>query len=350
MTCWGRWSRSSLRDIRRSDDRRSRLRSRFGRCCCRVLFDPLGVDIDGLTGLRLYASLILRHWRRRCGERPAEEAVGRGASGPRGVESGSPTTASLVRPGRRRPSKCCRRRSSSRLRISSRPASTVLCTTCWLQSSRTWIIIRNAASAERRTWPCRDCKVRLPGGERQGLCPATTPNEVWDMDFVNDALRSGCRIKCLEMPMALPTRLWTSQSIAASVGLRGSVAGSGGRRASCAVLRRCAPMTSARRTAGSSSPGHSAQHRTPVDQAGQADAERLHRESFNSKFRDECLNEHWFTRGRSPPNWRRKYKRGLAPQLLWANPAARFASKYPAHATADAGTFNLVFSNYWYRR
>ena len=31
-----------------------------------------------------------------------------------------------------------------------------------------------------------------------------------------------------------------------------------------------------------------------VDRAGQADAERVI-ESFNGRFRDECLNEHWFT-------------------------------------------------------
>lgn len=57
-------------------------------------------------------------------------------------------------------------------------------------------------------------------------------------------------------------------------------------------------------------------------------------ESFNGKFRDECLNEHWFTtlaHARAVVSaWRRDYNEARPHSALNYQSPAEFAAKHPA--------------------
>ena len=70
-------------------------------------------------------------------------------------------------------------------------------------------------------------------------------------------------------------------------------------------------------------------------------------ESFNGKFRDECLNENWFeslTQAREViAIWRQDYNEVRPHGTIGRIPPAEFAAKYrkPNPSTTDAGSVNL---------
>ncbi|SOT44279.1 conserved hypothetical protein [Burkholderia cenocepacia] len=69
-------------------------------------------------------------------------------------------------------------------------------------------------------------------------------------------------------------------------------------------------------------------------------------ESFNGKFRDECLNDHWFTNLAHTPvliaTWRRDYNEERPHSALNYLSPAEFAAKHRATADAPAAFQELV--------
>ena len=122
--------------------------------------------------------------------------------------------------------------------------------------------------------------------ERERLSLPSASNQVWSMDFVFDALSTGRRIKCLTV-----VDDFTKESVGSTVSAAFASHGRWTRwRGFAATRKRSAP------TRGPSSP---ARHSTngPISatliQPGKP-TQNAFIESFNGKFRDKCLNEHWF--------------------------------------------------------
>ena len=67
-------------------------------------------------------------------------------------------------------------------------------------------------------------------------------------------------------------------------------------------------------------------------------------ESINGKFRDECLNEHWFTslaQAREViSGWRRDYNEVRPHSSCGRIPPSHFATNYRTQQTNNAVTFN----------
>ncbi|MFH6906725.1 IS3 family transposase [Vibrio fluvialis] len=129
--------------------------------------------------------------------------------------------------------------------------------------------------------------------EREPLLLPSVPNHTWSMDFVMDALSNGRRIKCLtivddytkeclDIPVATGISgdevVITLESIAAFRGYPASIRTDQGPEFTGKALDQWAY-----------------QHGVilKVIQAGKP-TQNAYIESFNGKFRDECLNEHWF--------------------------------------------------------
>jgi putative transposase len=135
---------------------------------------------------------------------------------------------------------------------------------------------------------------RILHGERTPLQSARQPNESWSMDFVADALANGRRIRCLTLvddftKECLATVVDTSinglrvarelDQVIASRTLPASISVDNGPEFAGRALDEWAYRQGIRLRF--IRPGK------PVENA--------YIESFNGKFRDECLNEHWFT-------------------------------------------------------
>ncbi|WP_415671465.1 IS3 family transposase [Vibrio parahaemolyticus] len=129
--------------------------------------------------------------------------------------------------------------------------------------------------------------------EREPLLLPSVPNHTWSMDFVMDALSNGRRIKCLtivddytkeclDIPVATGISgdevVITLESIAAFRGYPASIRTDQGPEFTGKALDQWAY-----------------QHGVifKLIQAGKP-TQNAYIESFNGKFRDECLNEHWF--------------------------------------------------------
>jgi putative transposase len=135
---------------------------------------------------------------------------------------------------------------------------------------------------------------RLPVGERQKMPAAAGPNESWSMDFVSDSLSSGRKVRCLTV-----IDDFTRESLAIEVdtslpGLR-----------VCRVLDRIIDARGApQRITTDNGPefrgkaldswAYTAKIKHCFIRPGKP-VENAFIESFNGRFRDECLNEHWFT-------------------------------------------------------
>lgn len=69
-----------------------------------------------------------------------------------------------------------------------------------------------------------------------------------------------------------------------------------------------------------------------------------HYKSFNGKFRDECLNEHWFTslaQAREViADWRRHYNEVRPHSSCGRIPPAQFAARHRAQQNNNAVPFN----------
>jgi putative transposase len=170
---------------------------------------------------------------------------------------------------------------------------------------RTYRIYRAAGLMVRRRK-----RKRIAGIERELKAPATAANQSWSMDFVSDGLVDGRRIRCLnvvddftkqclviEVDISLPGRrvVQVLERLAESRGLPVSITVDNGPEFAGKALDEWAYSQGLK--LNFIEPGKPQQN--------------AYIESFNGKFRDECLNEHWFVSMRYArkviEEWRKEY-------------------------------------------
>jgi len=178
-------------------------------------------------------------------------------------------------------------------------------------------------------------KAKRPVSERVPLQQAKTINEVWSMDFVSDSLSNGRRIKCLTVADDFSHE---SVEIAVDYGISGQYVTRILDRAAifrgypAAVRTDNGPeFTSRAFMAWASS--HGIEH--ILIQPGRP-MQNGYIESFNGKFRDECLNEQWFQtlpQARATiSTWRQDYNEVRPHSSLGRIPPAKFAQLHRQRA------------------
>jgi putative transposase len=174
-----------------------------------------------------------------------------------------------------------------------------------LNRKRTYRVYRDAGLAVRRRK-----RKRIAGVERQPVAPPKGPNCSWSMDFVSDGLADGRRLRCLnivdnftreclaiEADSSLPGRrvVEVMRRLAETRGLPLSVTTDNGPEFTGKLLDEWAYTHGVH--LNFIEPGRPQQN--------------CFAESFNGRFRDECLNEHWFVSIRHAreviETWRQEY-------------------------------------------
>jgi len=190
---------------------------------------------------------------------------------------------------------------------------------------RVYRLYKNANLAVRRRK-----KVKRPPNERVPLQLARKVNDVWSMDFVSDSLSNGRRIKCLTVADDFSHEC---VDIAVDFGISGQYVT---RLLDQAAIFRGYPVavrtdngpefTSRAFLAWTTL--HGIRH--ILIQPGRP-MQNGYIESFNGKFRDECLNEQWF---QSLPQardciaeWRKDYNEVRPHSSLGRIPPAQFAQQ-----------------------
>jgi putative transposase len=190
---------------------------------------------------------------------------------------------------------------------------------------RVYRLYKNANLAVRRRK-----KVKRPPNERVPLQIARKVNDVWSMDFVSDSLSNGRRIKCLTVADDFSHEC---VDIAVDFGISGQYVT---RLLDQAAIFRGYPLavrtdngpefTSRAFLAWTTL--HGIRH--ILIQPGRP-MQNGYIESFNGKFRDECLNEQWF---QSLPQardciaeWRKDYNEVRPHSSLGRIPPAQFAQQ-----------------------
>jgi putative transposase len=176
--------------------------------------------------------------------------------------------------------------------------------------------------------------------DRQALHVPSAPNEVWSMDFVMDALANGRRLKCLTIVddftrecLDIPVDHGISGAYVARVldgigqfrGLPRAIRTDQGPEFTSRALDRWA-------------------YERGVDLkliAAGKPTQNAYIESFNGKFRDECLNDHYFTNlahARAEINtWRRDYNETRPHSSLGRIPPAEFAARHRCKSEPTEG-------------
>ncbi len=165
----------------------------------------------------------------------------------------------------------------------------LLCREGWVINwKRTYRVYREAGLTVRRRK-----RKRIAGVERQPKVIALAPNVSWSMDFVSDGFVDGRRLRCLnivddftkeclaiEVDTSLPGKRVVSvlERLAEMRGLPTSVTVDNGPEFISKVLDEWA---------------YRKQLQLRFIEPGKPQ-QNAYIESFNGKFRDECLNEHWF--------------------------------------------------------
>ena len=184
-------------------------------------------------------------------------------------------------------------------------------------------------------------KVKRPTQERVPLQLAKNINEVLSMDFVSDSLSSGRRIKCLTVVDDFSKE---SVDITVDYGISGQyvtrvldqVARFRGYPA--AVRTDNGPEFTSRAFLAWT---HKNGIRHILIEPGKP-MQNGYIESFNGKFRDECLNEQWFeslSQARECiARWRQDYNEVRPHSSLGRIPPARFAQQHRLRAGGAAGS------------
>jgi putative transposase len=178
-------------------------------------------------------------------------------------------------------------------------------------------------------------KVKLPVSERVPLSLAQSVNEVWSMDFVSDSLANGRRIKCLTVADDFSHEC---VDVTADYGIGGQYVT---RLLERAALFRGHPSTVrtdngpefTSRAFMAWTQSHGIRH--ILIQPGRP-MQNGYIESFNGKFRDECLNEHWFETLPQARHaiavWRTDYNEVRPHSSCRRMPPAKFAALHRQHA------------------
>jgi putative transposase len=175
--------------------------------------------------------------------------------------------------------------------------------------------------------------------ERRPLLVPERPNQVWSMDFVSDALETGRRLKCLTIVDDFTKE---AVDIVVDHGISGRYVA---RVLDRAVQFRGLPRA-IRTDQGPEFTGKALDQwayergvELRMIQAGKP-TQNAYIESFNGKFRDECLNEHWFRTlaeareivGR----WRLDYNQGRPHSAIAYQTPAEFAAAWRARHAGHA--------------
>ena len=181
-------------------------------------------------------------------------------------------------------------------------------------------------------------KAKRPATERIPLQIAGAVNEVWSMDFVSDSLVNGRRIKCLAVADDFSHECI---DITVDFGISGQYVTRLLDRAAIfrgypkAVRTDNGPEFTSRAFMGWAQT-HGIRHL--LIQPGRP-MQNGYIESFNGKFRDECLNEHWFeTLSQAKAAiaaWRKDYNEVRPHSSCRRMPPAKYAALHRQHA-ADA--------------
>lgn len=185
-------------------------------------------------------------------------------------------------------------------------------------------------------------KVKRPAALRQPLAAACTPNEVLSMDFVSDALANGRRLKCLTIADDFTHEC---PDIVVDHGISGAYV--------IRVLDQIARFRGYPRAVRTDN-GPEFTSRAFIAWTQRHGIRHLliepgrpmqngYIESFNGKFRDECLNEHWFTsleQARAVvAEWRRDYNEVRPHSSCGRIPPARFAVNHRAQHESNTAPF-----------
>lgn len=177
--------------------------------------------------------------------------------------------------------------------------------------------------------------------DREPLEVPTAPNQVWSMDFVFDALASGRRIKCLTV-----VDDYTREAI--DVVADQAIGGAYVTR----ILDRIATFrgypAAIRTDQGPEFTGRALDQwayrhgvQLKLIQAGKP-TQNAFIESFNGRFRDECLNDHWFTSLNHArqliAEWRRDYNEQRPHSSLGYRTPAERAAEHRKGASAATTT------------
>lgn len=208
-----------------------------------------------------------------------------------------------------------------------------------INHKRVYRLYREAGLAVRRRRRRRGVAV-----DRQPLVLPTAPNQVWSMDFVMDALSSGRRLKCLtivddftkEAVDIVPDHsipgLYVTRVLDQAVRFRGRP---------MAIRTDQGPEFTGR-ALDQWAYRHSVQLKLI---APGSPTQNAYVESFNGKFRDECLNDHWFETLAAAraliSAWRRDYNEQRPHSALGYRTPAEFAALHRHRRTTRPTTFDI---------
>lgn len=195
--------------------------------------------------------------------------------------------------------------------------------------------------AEEKLQVRRRRRKRMPAGERVRLIPATTPNQRWSMDFVRDTLASGRPFRTLTV-LDECTRESLALEVASSIP---------GERVVRVLDRIAAERGYPFEIIVDNGPEFTSR---ALDQWAHKHGVKLHFirpgkpmdngyiESFNGKFRDEFLSEHWFESvaeaAEKAEAWRIDYNEQRPHQSLGRRTPAEVHADYERGFAASTGS------------
>lgn len=183
---------------------------------------------------------------------------------------------------------------------------------------------------EERLQVRRRKRKKVPVGERQPLFRPAAPNEVWSMDFVFDRTADGRVIKCL-------TVVDDATHEAVVIEVERAISGIGvtrvmDRLALTRGLPKVIRSDNGKEFCGRVMVAWAHEHGVQLRliEPGKPN-QNAYIESFNGRFRDECLNEHWFPsllHARTEiETWRREYNEERPKKALGGLTPADYAKQ-----------------------
>jgi len=193
-----------------------------------------------------------------------------------------------------------------------------------INRKRTYRLYRDAGLAVRRRK-----RKRYALGDRRPLPKPVAPNVSWSMDFVADGLADGRKLRCLNIVDDCTRECLVIEVDTSLTGRR--VAEVLDRLADLRGLPESITVDHGPEFEGQVLDAWAYKHGVQLAfiRPGKP-VENAYVESFNGRFRDECLNEHWFVTmaqaRRVIENWRIEYNEERPHSSLGSLTPARFAA------------------------